>query len=104
MPHSNRMSCTMPKVLCVDDEPKNLALLEAMLLPRGYGVVLASSGQEALEKIKTEQIDLCLLDVIMPGIDGFEVCRRIKSDDRYRSIPVVMITAYTGSIHRTLGI
>ena len=104
MPHSNRMSCTMPKVLCVDDEPKNLALLEAMLLPRGYGVVLASSGQEALEKIKTEQIDLCLLDVMMPGIDGFEVCRRIKSDDRYRNIPVVMITSYTGSIHRTLGI
>jgi diguanylate cyclase (GGDEF)-like protein/PAS domain S-box-containing protein len=98
------MSCTIPRVLCVDDEPKNLDLLEAMLLPRGYDVVLASNGQEALEKIKTEQIDICLLDVMMPGIDGFEVCRRIKSDDRYRNIPVVMITSYTGSIHRTLGI
>ncbi len=98
------MSCTTPKVLCVDDEPKNLDLLEAMLLPLGYDIVFASNGQDALEKIKTEQIDICLLDVMMPGIDGFEVCRRIKSDDRYRNIPVVMITSYTGSIHRTLGI
>ncbi len=98
------MSCTIPRVLCVDDEPKNLDLLEAMLVPLGYDIVFASSGEEALEKIKTEQIDICLLDVMMPGIDGFEVCRRIKSYDRYRNIPVVMITAYTGSIHRTLGI
>jgi len=93
-----------PRVLCVDDEPKNLDLLEAMLLPRGYDVVFASSGLEALEKIKTEQIDICLLDVMMPGIDGFEVCRRIKADDLYRNIPVVMITSYTGSVHRTQGI
>jgi len=92
------------RVLCVDDEPKNLGLLEAMLLPRGYDVVFASSGLEALEKIKTEQIDICLLDVIMPGMDGFEVCRSIKADDLYRNIPVVMITSYTGSAHRTLGI
>ena len=54
------MSCTMPRVLCVDDEPKNHDLPEAMLLPRGYDIVFASSGQEALEKIKTEQIDICL--------------------------------------------
>jgi CheY-like chemotaxis protein len=98
------MSCTMPRVLCVDDEPKNLDLLEAMLLPLGYDIVFASNGLDALKKIKTEQIDICLLDVMMPGIDGFEVCHRIKSDDRYRNIPVVMITSYTGSIHRTLGI
>ena len=98
------MNSSIPRVLCVDDEPKNLALLEAMLLPRGYEVVFAADGLEALEKIKTEQIDLCLLDVMMPGIDGFEVCRRIKSDDRYRNIPVVMITSYTDSIHRTQGI
>ena len=98
------MNSSIPRVLCVDDEPKNLALLEAMLLPRGYDVVLAADGLEALEKFQTEQIDICLLDVMMPGIDGFEVCRRIKSDYRYRNIPRVMITSYTGSVQRTLGI
>lgn len=82
------------RILCVDDEPLNLSLLEAMLLPRGYDVVRASNGPDALEKIQTEWTDICLLDVMMPGMDGFEVCRRIKSDEDHRNIPVVMITAY----------
>ena len=98
------MKATMPRVLCVDDEPKNLILLEAMLLPRGYDVVCATTGREALEKIKTERIDICLLDVMMPGMDGYEVCRQIKSDDLYRNIPIVLITSYSGSEHRIRGI
>jgi len=92
------------RILCVDDEPHNISLLEAMLTPRGYGVVLAQNGPEALEKIATERIDICLLDVMMPEMDGFEVCRRIKADDRHRNIPVVMITIYADRENRIRAI
>ena len=94
----------MARILCVDDEPLNLSLLEAMLSPRGYDVVSAVNGPEALEKIAAERIDICLLDVMMPGMDGFEVCRRIKSDDLHRNIPVVMITSYADMENRIRGI
>lgn len=92
------------RILCVDDEPLNLSLLEAMLIPRGYEVVQADNGPEALEKIRTEQIDICLLDVMMPGMDGFEVCRQIKADKGYSNIPVVMITSCADQGSRIMGI
>jgi CheY-like chemotaxis protein len=91
------MKHTMPRILCVDDEPLNLSLLEAMLSPRGYAVVPAADGFEALERIRTERIDICLLDVMMPGMDGFEVCRRIKSDTGRGNLPVVIITSFADS-------
>jgi signal transduction histidine kinase len=62
------------------------------------------SGPQALEKIEAERIDICLLDVMMPGMDGFEVCRRIKSDDLHRNIPVVMITSHADKENRIRGI
>src|SRR5208283_1025454 len=71
----------------------NLKLLEKLLVPRGYTVVRAVSGKDALLKIKSQIIDLVLLDIIMPGIDGFEVCRQIKEDQKFKNIPVIMITA-----------
>jgi len=98
------MNQPVTRILCVDDEPINLSLLEAILSPRGYEVVTALNGSEALEKIRTEQIDICLLDVMMPGMDGFEVCRRIKSDDDHNTIPIIMITALTDKTHRIHGI
>jgi DNA-binding NtrC family response regulator len=98
------MSQRLARILCVDDEPLNLSLLEAMLSPRGYEVVAATNGPEALEKVKAGQIDICLLDVMMPGMDGFEVCRRIKADGQYRNIPVVMITSYADLKNRIRGI
>ncbi len=94
----------MARILCVDDEPFNLSLLEAILLPRGYEVVTAVNGLEALEKIAAERIDICLLDIKMPEMDGFEVCRRIKDDDLHRNIPVVMITSYADTENRIRGI
>ena len=98
------MKKPMARILCVDDGPLNLSLLEAMLSPRGYQVVSAANGPQALEKIKTQRIDICLLDVSMPGMDGFEVCRQIKSDERFGNIPVVMITSYADMENRIRGI
>jgi len=82
-----------PRILCVDDEYTNLLLLEALLVPKGYECIFAKNGREALEIIKEQQIDLVLLDVMMPEIDGFDVCRRIKTDERLRRIPVIMVTS-----------
>lgn len=93
-----------PVILCVDDEPVNLGLLEALLAPRGYKVVLATNGIEAVEKVRTEHIDLILLDVMMPKMNGFDACRVIKADERTRSIPVIIITALTAKEDRIKGI
>jgi formate hydrogenlyase transcriptional activator len=98
------MKKPLATILCVDDGPLNLSLLEAMLSPRGYRVVAATNGPQALELIKSEPIDICLLDVSMPGMDGFEVCRRIKSDELSRNIPVVLITSYSDMDNRIRGI
>jgi formate hydrogenlyase transcriptional activator len=98
------MKNTKARILCVDDSPLNLSLLEAMLSPRGYQVLTAASGPQALEMFGTQEIDICLLDVSMPGMDGFEVCRRIKSEEPTRHIPVVMITSYSDQDNRIRGI
>lgn len=92
------------RILCVDDEPLNLELEEAILTPHGYEVLRAADGIEALALLGREPIDLVLLDVMMPGLDGYEVCRRLKADERLRHIPVVMITAYGARENRIQGI
>ncbi len=94
------MSEPAPRILVVDDEPFNRELLEAMLLPLGYDVELAENGAECLAAIAKSPPDTVLLDVMMPGMDGIEVCRRIKSSQRYNTIPVVMVTALRDSEHR----
>ena len=85
-----------PIILCVDDEPANLKLLENILVPRGYEVVSAETGEDALLKIKTRTIDLVLLDLMLPGMDGLQVSRKIKDNKKYRNIPIIMLTAHTG--------
>jgi len=82
-----------PKVLVVDDLPQNTRLLEAVLSSSGYAVMSASSGHEALEKVAAELPDLVLLDIQMPGMNGYEVCRRLRSNPATRFLPVVMITS-----------
>jgi adenylate cyclase len=84
---------TQPRVLVVDDTPENIRLLEAVLGPRGYTVDSASSGAEALERLAAEPPDLVLLDIVMPELDGYEVCRRIRASSQTAVLPVVMITA-----------
>ena len=81
------------RVLVVDDQPANVRLLEAILAPRGYDVPTAASGEEALEAIAEAEPDLVLLDIVMPGMDGYEVCRRIREQAQTAYLPVVMITA-----------
>ena len=81
------------RILVVDDRAQNLRLLEAVLQPHGYDVVLATSGQEALDRLAGEPIDLVLLDVVMPEMDGLEVCRRLRADEATSFLPVVMVTA-----------
>lgn len=80
------------KVFIVDDTPANLAVLRETLDPEGYQLAFASSGEEALKIIPELLPDLVLLDVVMPGINGFETCRRLKQDERLKSIPIIFIT------------
>jgi class 3 adenylate cyclase len=79
--------------MAVDDLPQNIRLLDAVLSPRGYRVVAVRSGDEALTRMANDPPDLVLLDVLMPGIDGYEVCRRIRRNPATAFLPVVMITA-----------
>ncbi len=80
------------KVLVVDDLPANVKLITA-ILKKDYEIIPAYSGEEAIEKVESEKPDIVLLDIMMPGIDGYEVCKRIKQGDSTRFTPVVMITA-----------
>ncbi len=81
------------KILAVDDEHKNIKLLKAKLAPEGYMLETATNGQEALDKVKTSLPDLILLDVLMPGMNGYGVCERIRSDPSIPYIPVIFLTA-----------
>lgn len=92
------------RILVVDDIPANLRLLEARLLAEYFDVVTALSGQEALDICASGQIDVILLDVMMPGMDGFEVCRRLKRDAATAHIPVVMVTALDQAEDRVRGL
>lgn len=98
------MNSLQSQILCVDDEPRNLKLLEALLAPAGYQIITAVNGLDALAMVKEKKVDIVLLDVMMPGLDGFEVCRMIKNDARCRHIPVVMITALRSREDRIKGI
>ena len=93
-----------PVILVVDDQPQNIELLETFLVPQGYEVLKAEDGEAALKTIEENVVDLVLLDVMMPKIDGFEVCRRIKGDERLRNIAVVLITALAAKEDRIKGI
>jgi two-component system, cell cycle response regulator len=92
------------RILAVDDIATNLRLIEAKLQAEYYEVLLASSGSEALQVAFTQVPDVILLDVMMPGMDGYEVCRALKADARTQHIPVVMVTALTDSTERVRGL
>ena len=83
------------RILVVDDVPQNVRLLEAVLEPRGYDVVPATDGERALELVASARPDLVLLDVVMPNLDGYAVCRRIRANEETAMLPVIMVTAST---------
>lgn len=92
------------KVLIVDDQPSNVAIVQKLLASEGYEVLTAESGEEALRVIADAPPDLVLLDVVMPGMSGFDVCRHLKSEPSTRLVPVVMLTALRAREHRIDGI
>jgi putative two-component system response regulator len=91
-------------ILVVDDERANRVLLEEMLVACGYNVSAASDGQEALEEVARHHPDLVLLDIMMPRLDGLEVCRRLKSDPATRLTPVVLVSSMANLQDRLRGI
>ena len=92
------------RVLVVDDNPMNVELVADNLEQEGYDVDRAFSGEEALAKIEARAFDLVVLDVMMPGMNGYEVCERLKRDEKTRLLPVVMVTALEDREDRIRGI
>jgi len=93
----------MPKVLIVDDIRTDVRLIADVLRPQGYDCIQASNGTEALERARAERPDLILLDIVMPGQDGFATCRQLKRDPRTRDIPVVFVSSKNGDSDRFWG-
>ncbi len=98
------MSARAPRVLLVDDEPRNLRLLGAILSPLGYDLCLAREGGEALARARETAPDVVLLDVMMPGLTGIEVCRSLKAEEATRHIPVVLVTSLSDRDSRLAGL
>ena len=102
--YNGQAGTTKEIVLVVDDDPAVIALLKSFLEERGYQVESACRGEEALEKVSARSPDLVLLDVLMPGLDGFEVCRRLKAGPGSRLVPVILVTALQEKKDRIAGL
>jgi two-component system, OmpR family, response regulator MprA len=94
-------SSTSPHVLVVDDDPRILSMMRRILEVDGYSVVTAAEGDSALEALRREQVDLVVLDVMMPGADGFEVCRTVR---RESPVPILMLTARDEAVDKVNGL
>jgi two-component system, OmpR family, alkaline phosphatase synthesis response regulator PhoP len=92
------------RILAVDDSPTILEMIKAILESGGYEVITASDGAEALETARSEKPDLILLDVMLPKLDGYRVCRLLKFDQNYKDIPIIMLTAKTEEQAMATGI
>jgi len=91
-------------ILCVEDESEMIDLMRLILERRGFRFLGAEGGQEGLDLIRQEQPDLVLLDLMMPGVDGWEVYRQLKADADLKEIPVIVVTAKAQSIDKVLGL
>jgi PAS domain S-box-containing protein len=92
------------KVLIVDDQPDNINILSYFLVEYGFEIFVATTGEKALHRVKKILPDLILLDIMMPGIDGFETCRRLKSIDEVKDIPVIFMTALSEAADKVKGL
>ncbi len=93
----------MKKVLIVDDEKDIVETLKFMLEAEGITCMTAYDGEEALSKVKTEKPDLVILDVMLPKINGYKVCRLLKFDKKYKNIPILMVTARSQEEDKAIG-
>ena len=91
------------KLLVVDDEIYIVHILDFSLGMEGYSVVTALDGEQALEKARTEKPDLIVLDIMMPKLDGYETCKRLKADDATRAIPVILLSAKGRNVDQKIG-
>ncbi|WP_437977613.1 ATP-binding protein [Sorangium sp. So ce295] len=101
--HNLRAWCPVHTILMVDDVPESMAATAAQLEERGFRVAVAQDGEDALERAALLSPDLILLDVLMPGMDGFETCRRLKASESTRGIPVIFMTALEETAHKVAG-
>lgn len=92
------------KILAVDDEQDIIELLSYNLSREGFEVTTAADGEEALKKIRAKSFDLIILDLMMPGIQGMELCRILRNDPKTKSLPIIMLTAKTEEVDRILGL
>lgn len=92
------------RILCIDDEPDMIDLIRLILQRKGYEILGATSGPEALALLEREAVDLILLDLMMPEMDGWELYQRLRSNDSTASIPVIVVTAKSQNIDRVLGL
>src|SRR5579859_6027264 len=93
-----------PKILVVDDEPEAVELVEFNLKQAGYAVSTAVDGAEALKKARAQPPDLIVLDVMLPEMDGFEICKTLRGEAPTSRTPILMLTAKAAEIHRVLGL
>jgi len=91
------------KILLVDDEPHIIMMLENRMKHAGYEVITACDGQEALTKAKKEKPDLIILDLMLPKLDGYKVCRMLKFDEKYKNIPIIMLSARAQEADKKMG-
>lgn len=92
------------RILIVDDDEMVRIALNELLRPEGYEVIIVSSGKDAIKKIDENNYDLLMLDIIMPEMDGFELCRKIRERENYRETPIVFLTAKSREEDKTEGL
>jgi two-component system alkaline phosphatase synthesis response regulator PhoP len=91
------------KILVVDDEPQLVEMVKMRLEASGYEIVIAADGQEALDKARQEKPDLIILDLMLPKLDGYKVCRMLKFDEKYKKIPIILFSARAQEQDKLLG-
>ena len=90
-------------ILCVDDDELVLLAIEELLKTEGYDVMTATGGLQALDLLAEQDVDLMIFDIIMPGMDGYELCKKVRAQERYADTPVIMLTAMSGEEDRKRG-
>ncbi len=91
------------KIILIEDNSSIVEILELLLKESGFDIIIATSGEEGLKKVKQESPDLIILDLMLPGLPGEEVCRQIRKDEKLGSIPIIMLTAKSLDVDEVVG-